>query len=159
MNYVWNYILEVIYIHMVPGNVCLRTPRDSLNAEKNSPLKSTIFWDITTCSLLNVNRRFGETYRLHLQGRWISMLLWWFLARLIRRPWRWRRYFSPKHRLRFNGLHGVIPQNILLFITTSLRTSNPTKSPLIKFRPARNSREKSDKTEWSNTKILVKLEE
>jgi hypothetical protein len=29
-------------------------------------LKSTIFWDITS---LNVNRRFGGTYYLHLQGR------------------------------------------------------------------------------------------
>jgi hypothetical protein len=32
-------------------------------------MKSTIFWDITPCSLLKVNRRFGGTYRLHLQGR------------------------------------------------------------------------------------------
>jgi hypothetical protein len=31
-------------------------------------MKSTIFWDITSCSPLSVNRRFGETYRLRLQG-------------------------------------------------------------------------------------------
>jgi hypothetical protein len=30
---------------------------------------STIFWDIPQCSLLSVNRRFGGTYRLHLQGQ------------------------------------------------------------------------------------------
>jgi hypothetical protein len=35
-------------------------------------MKSTIFWDITLCSPLKVNRRFGRTYRLHLQGRRIS---------------------------------------------------------------------------------------
>jgi hypothetical protein len=35
-------------------------------------MKSTIFWDTTPCSPLNVNRRFGGTYRLHLQGRKIS---------------------------------------------------------------------------------------
>jgi hypothetical protein len=29
-------------------------------------MNSTIFWDITSCSLLKVNRRFGGTYRLHL---------------------------------------------------------------------------------------------
>jgi hypothetical protein len=29
-------------------------------------VKSTIFWDITPCSLLSVNRGFGGTYRLHL---------------------------------------------------------------------------------------------
>jgi hypothetical protein len=34
--------------------------------------KSTIFWDITPCSPLSVNRRFGGTYRLHIQGRRIS---------------------------------------------------------------------------------------
>jgi hypothetical protein len=35
-------------------------------------MKSTIFWDITPCSPLEVNRRFGGTYRFHLQGRRIS---------------------------------------------------------------------------------------
>jgi hypothetical protein len=28
--------------------------------------KSIIFWDMTPCSPLSVNRRFGATYRLHL---------------------------------------------------------------------------------------------
>jgi hypothetical protein len=32
-------------------------------------LKSIIFWDITPCSPLSVNRSFGGTYRFHLQGR------------------------------------------------------------------------------------------
>jgi hypothetical protein len=32
-------------------------------------LKSIIFWDMTPCSPLHVSRRFGGTYRLHLQGR------------------------------------------------------------------------------------------
>jgi hypothetical protein len=31
-------------------------------------LKSIIFWDITPCSPLSVNRCFRGTYRLHLQG-------------------------------------------------------------------------------------------
>jgi hypothetical protein len=31
-------------------------------------MKSTILWDITPCSPLEVNRRFGGTYRLHLQA-------------------------------------------------------------------------------------------
>jgi hypothetical protein len=29
-------------------------------------IKSNIFWDITPCGPLKVNRRFGGTYRLHL---------------------------------------------------------------------------------------------
>jgi hypothetical protein len=32
-------------------------------------MKSIIFWDMTQCSQLSFNRRFGGTYRLHLQGR------------------------------------------------------------------------------------------
>jgi hypothetical protein len=35
-------------------------------------MKSSIFWDITPCSPLKVNRRFGGTCRLHLQDRRIS---------------------------------------------------------------------------------------
>jgi hypothetical protein len=31
--------------------------------------KSIIFWDVTPCSLLSYNRRFGGTYCLHPQGR------------------------------------------------------------------------------------------
>jgi hypothetical protein len=41
----------------------------------------------------------------------------WFLARLILRPWRWRRCVPPKRRLAFSGLHGIISQKIVLFIT------------------------------------------
>jgi hypothetical protein len=33
--------------------------------------------------------------------------------------------FFPKSRLTFTGLHGVISQKIVLFITTAVRTSNP----------------------------------
>jgi hypothetical protein len=31
-------------------------------------MKSTIVWDLTPCNPLKVHRRFGGTYRLHLQG-------------------------------------------------------------------------------------------
>jgi hypothetical protein len=31
----------------------------------------------------------------------------------------------PKRRLAFNGLHGIISQNTVLFITTAVRASNP----------------------------------
>jgi hypothetical protein len=36
-------------------------------------MKSTIFWDIMPCSPLSVNRRFGGTYHLYLQGRKLKM--------------------------------------------------------------------------------------
>jgi hypothetical protein len=32
-------------------------------------MKSSIFWDITLCSLLKINRYFGGIYCLHLQGQ------------------------------------------------------------------------------------------
>jgi hypothetical protein len=67
-------------------------------------MKITIFWDIMLCSPLNVNRHFGGTYHLHLQGRRMRraknqressachMHSWWFLAWLILQTWRlgWR---------------------------------------------------------------------
>jgi hypothetical protein len=50
----------------------------------------------------------------------------WFLLELFLRPWRWRRYVPPKRRLQLNRLHGVTSQKMLLFITTAVKTSNPT---------------------------------
>jgi hypothetical protein len=32
-------------------------------------MKSSIFWDVTVCSRVKVNRRFRGTYRLYFQGR------------------------------------------------------------------------------------------
>jgi hypothetical protein len=75
--------------------------------------KYSIFWDITPCSLLKVNRRFGGTCRLHLQGRRISQ------AEQMRQDPRNRR-------LTFNGLHGATNQKTEFLITTAVRTSNPT---------------------------------
>jgi hypothetical protein len=43
------------------------------------------------------------------------------------RPLRWRRYVPPKRPLTLNGLHGVISQRMVLFITTAVKTSNPAK--------------------------------
>jgi hypothetical protein len=33
---------------------------------------------------------------------------------------------SLKHRLTFSGLHGVISQKVVVFISPAMRTSNPT---------------------------------
>jgi hypothetical protein len=65
-------------------------------------IKITIFWDITPCSPLNVNRRFGGTYRLQLQGQRISL--------------------ERKQR----GSRWQAEQKIVLFITIAVRTSDPT---------------------------------
>jgi hypothetical protein len=40
-------------------------------------------------------------------------------------PWRWRWYTPPKCWFTF-GIHGAISQKMVTFITTLVRTSNPT---------------------------------
>jgi hypothetical protein len=66
-------------------------------------MKSIIFWDMTPCSLLSCNQRFGGTYRLHLQGRRNNSA-------------RTSKLVPPKRRCQLNRLHGVISQKMILFI-------------------------------------------
>jgi hypothetical protein len=75
-------------------------------------MTSTIFWDITPCIPLSVNRRFGGTYRLHLQGR---------KNKFSKKPtaFFWR-YVPLKRRLTLSGLHGVISQKIIRFNLTKI---------------------------------------
>jgi hypothetical protein len=92
-------------------------------------MKSSVFWDMASCSLLKVNQRLGETCRLHLQGWRISRVgnqqegssachlpSWWYHARLILQPWIWRWHAPLKWQLTFNGLHGVISQKTELIL-------------------------------------------
>jgi hypothetical protein len=73
-------------------------------------MKSYIIWDITLCSQLRVNRRFGRTFRLLLRGRRIRSACYLLHTWLILRPR--RRHVPPKRRLTLNDLHGVvIPEN------------------------------------------------
>jgi hypothetical protein len=51
----------------------------------------------------------------------------WFLVWLIIWPWNWRRYFTPKRQLIFNGAYGVISQNVLL-IFLCLSSCRPNSS-------------------------------
>jgi hypothetical protein len=98
-------------------------------------MKRTVFWDITTCNPLKVNRRFGGTYRLYVQGRRIrrarNLLSRRYFAPLILRPWRWRRYDPPKCRLTFNGLHGVISQTIVLYYNLIFFFRKPTATAFL----------------------------
>jgi hypothetical protein len=55
-----------------------------------------------------------------------SRIICWFLAELILSTLKMEQYVPPKRRLTLNGLHGVISQKIVLFTTTTVRTSNPT---------------------------------
>jgi hypothetical protein len=85
-------------------------------------MKSTISWDVMSCSLLNVNLRFGGTYRLHLQGRKnkfgkkpaFKQVASWFLAGLIFLTLKMEAVCSSETSVD-NGLHGVISQKMALF--------------------------------------------
>jgi hypothetical protein len=93
--------------------------------------QSSSFWDTTPCSPFKVNRHFGGTCHLHLQG-WRALLAsCWFLGRIISPPWRWRRRVPPKRRLTFDELHNVTYQKMELFVTTAVRTLNLRYYPVI----------------------------
>jgi hypothetical protein len=63
-------------LHLQSGGSSLGAPGRHValcgTSWKIESLRSSIFWHITPCSPLSVNRRFGSTYRLHLQGPKIS---------------------------------------------------------------------------------------
>jgi hypothetical protein len=78
------------------------------NPQQTFERRSIIFWDMTLCGPFSCTQRFRGTYRLHFQGR------------------RWRWDVSPTCRVQLNGLHGVISQKMIFFITTAVKTKNPT---------------------------------
>jgi hypothetical protein len=88
-------------------------------------VRTTFFWYMTPCKPLKVNGYFRGICRLHLQGRAIRparyrrschMISRWSLARLIFRLWRWRRQFLWNVSWLSKDIHGVISQNILMFM-------------------------------------------
>jgi hypothetical protein len=108
-------------------------PEYSLPCSQNlvSDMKNLIFWDMTPCSPLSLNRRFGGTYRLQQAAESACHLLaCWFSQILFLRPRKWMQYVPPKRRLKLNGLHGVISQKMVLLITTAVKISNPTLSEI-----------------------------
>jgi hypothetical protein len=70
-------------------------------------MKSIVFWEITSCSPLKVNRCFGGAL-LAICFHADILLGFFFLPR------KWL-YVPPKRRLNFNELYGVISQQLVLF--------------------------------------------
>jgi hypothetical protein len=99
--------------------------------KKVKTLKSTIFWDITPCSLLKFNR---GTYCLHLQDQKSQASYqplglppaFTLVCCSAYSTLKMERYVPPKHWATSNGLHSVISQKTVLLITIAVRTSNPT---------------------------------
>jgi hypothetical protein len=71
-------------------------------------MKSSIFWDITLCSTVKINRCFVKTYHLHHQWQRVSQ------AR-NQHEWGKQRSVPLKRRLTFNGLHDGISLKIESF--------------------------------------------
>jgi hypothetical protein len=96
------------------------------------------------CSHRILNTESSNFLKNQQVSRWL--LTSWFLLELFLRPWRWRRYVPPKRRLQLNRIHGVTSQKMILFITTAMKTSNPTFSFLsVTFRPY---------TIWRNSQFI-----
>jgi hypothetical protein len=55
--------------HLTSDSGTVREKYFTISIQTVGNVKSIIFWDMTSCSPLSFNRRFGGTYRLHLQGR------------------------------------------------------------------------------------------
>jgi hypothetical protein len=72
-------------------------------------IKSTVFWDVMPCCLVEFQQRFGKTYCLRLQGRTGFAAYCFLVAWLTLRDWKWRHYeYVPtKRRWISIGLHDV----------------------------------------------------
>jgi hypothetical protein len=64
MGYLWSSYFHLVH-NIIFDNVLFFSPF----LQYIGIIKSVIFWDITPCSPLRVNGRFGGTYHLYLQGR------------------------------------------------------------------------------------------
>jgi hypothetical protein len=83
---------------------------------KCSVLKSTNFWDVKVCSPGDVNQHFGGTCCLHLQGQSVGQA----------RNQQEGKCFPAKCWWTSTTLYGITSQKAVLFIVTTVRTSNPT---------------------------------
>jgi hypothetical protein len=94
-----------------------------------TPCSLVIFWYIKSCSPLKVNARFGGICRFRLQGLYINQERNQ-LSVALEVTW------STETSVDLIGVCGFISQKIEFFITTGVRTSNPTESgrSLLTFR-------------------------
>jgi hypothetical protein len=73
-------------------------------------VKVTIFWGVIPCSLVNV-RRFGGTYRLHLQGRRASQARKQQTAEIARLLFDWRQCSSETSENVHHATRRQIPEH------------------------------------------------
>jgi hypothetical protein len=131
-NKQWNIILS--YKRSYPGRAVGVTFRKNnflhhhLAHYENFHIKRTLFWDVTPCSLIEVNQRFGGRYYLKFQGQmvsWTSNLLERSGKQIL--PFNFkdgRCTFPPKRRWSYTWQYRVISHNIVIFINAAVITSN-----------------------------------
>jgi hypothetical protein len=128
------------FINTLPGNSSVNTVR---HATIHEAVKNAVFWDVAPC-LSCVNRRFGGTYHLHLQGKKIRERGTSVSKQLQTRsriflPWRWRRYVPPKRRF-VQERHGATSQKAAFFIVTAVKISNLTQEAVFSMSSAPSRR-------------------
>jgi hypothetical protein len=84
-------------------------------------LNSTIMWDLTPCSPVELHLSFGVTYT---SKACLPTAACCLLDGLTLLPRRRRQYVSPTRRWTSTGLHSATSQMIVPFIVTAVRTSN-----------------------------------
>jgi hypothetical protein len=73
--------------------------------------RHAVFWDMTPCSPLKINRHFGGTYHLHLQGSSACHLLSpWLLACLPYSTVNMEAVCASETPVDFSGLYAVVSQ-------------------------------------------------
>jgi hypothetical protein len=87
-------------------------------SETNTATKNIIFWDIMLYSL------FSPKYQLTFSG--LRSII--SQKTVVLFTWVWRRHVRPKHLFTFNWLYGVVNEKIVLFVSTAVRTENPTNT-------------------------------
>jgi hypothetical protein len=86
--------------------------------------ESSVLWNILPCSSLKVSRRFREVCRLHLQAHLAACFT---LVSCLLSTLKMEALFSCEMSVHpMNGLHSIISQKTGFFITTAVRTSDPT---------------------------------
>jgi hypothetical protein len=104
-------------------------------------METTIIWDVTSCSLVEVHQHFGGMYCLHLQDQggwrennkqeasWVLSLVFSFFTFLgILLTLKIEGvHIPPKHQWTSTGLHDIIFQKLVLFIVHHCHQSTSLK--------------------------------
>jgi hypothetical protein len=125
----WVTVGTSVHLKFVLFNIALKLFNKCQNwGSHSAECKEHSLLNLTTCSLIDVHRRFGGKYFFHLHGGRINQVInqqvsggresnfpsasRCALLCLTLRLWRWKQYLPMKRRWICTGLHGVTPQKM-----------------------------------------------